>query len=193
MATPSFNIKTVSIDTIRGYAANARIIPQEAIEKVAASIREFGWQQPIVVDEDGVILAGHTRHLAAKHLGLKEVPVHLAVGLTKDQADLYRLMDNRSNQESGWDNDLVTQELADLKGEGYDLAMTGFNANEVTTYLAELSGSGDADEIAKAKKPASFTSASDTPAEKPAEKPAPGARKKPKIICPRCGKHFVEA
>lgn len=185
MADPKFDVKTVDINSIRGYEFNARIIPQEAIEKVAASIREFGWRQPIVIDEEGVILAGHTRHLAAKHLGLTEVPVHLAVGLTKDQADLYRLMDNRSNQESGWDNDLVTQELADLKGEGYDLSLTGFNANEITTYLSDLTDSGDADAMAKAKKPTGGEP------DHSASKSDPGS--KTQIVCPRCGKHFVEA
>jgi ParB-like chromosome segregation protein Spo0J len=82
------------------YARNARIIPQAAIDKVAGSISEFGFRQPIVIDKDGIIVAGHTRLLAAQKLGLKEVPVHVASELTPIQIKAYRLADNRVNQES---------------------------------------------------------------------------------------------
>src|SRR5438477_5739461 len=76
------------------YARNARKIGPSAIDKVAASIREFGWRQPIVVDTAGVIVVGHARYLAAQKLGLTEVPVHVAEGLTSAQVRAYRLMDN---------------------------------------------------------------------------------------------------
>lgn len=74
------------------YARNARKIPQKAIDKVAASIQEFSFRQPLVVDKDGVIIAGHTRLLAAKELGWETVPVHVAKGLTEGQVKAYRLM-----------------------------------------------------------------------------------------------------
>ena len=77
------------------YARNARKIPERAVDKVAASIKEFGWRQPIVVDPEGVIVVGHARLLAAKKLGMTEVPVHVARGLTPAQIKAYRLMDNR--------------------------------------------------------------------------------------------------
>src|SRR4051812_35669838 len=86
------------LDRIKPYERNARKIPQKAVDKVAASLREFGWQQPIVVDRNGVIVAGHTRLLAAKQLGWNEAPVHVADKLTPAQTRAYRLMDNRSNE-----------------------------------------------------------------------------------------------
>ena len=95
------------IDKPIRYARNARKIPQSAIDKVAASIKEFGWRQPIVVDAQAVIIAGHTRLLAAQKLGLAEVPVHVAHALTPAQVKAYRLLDNRSNQESQWDFELL--------------------------------------------------------------------------------------
>jgi len=98
----TMKIELWPIDKLIPYARNARKIPQAAIDKVAASIKEFGWRQPIVVDVDGVIVAGHVRLLAAKQLGEKKVPVHVASGLTPGQIKAFRLMDNRSHQESGW-------------------------------------------------------------------------------------------
>ena len=109
------------------YARNARLCPESAIDKVAASIAEFGWRQPIVVDEQGVIMAGHTRLLAARKLGLAEVPVHVAAGLTPAQAKAYRLMDNRSNQETSWDLELLPLELEELLTMDIDPALTGFD------------------------------------------------------------------
>ena len=100
------------IDKLIPYARNARKIPQAAIDKVAASIREFGWRQPIVVDADRVVVAGHVRLLAAKQLGEKKVPVHVATGLTPGQIQAFRLMDNRSHEETGWDLELLGLEMA---------------------------------------------------------------------------------
>ena len=130
------------------YARNARVCPQEAIDKVAASIAEYGFRQPIVVDEAGVILAGHTRLLAARKLGLAEVPVHVAVGLTPAQAKAYRLMDNRSNQETTWDLALLPGELAELLASEIDIALTGFSSEELAALLASpTEGLCDPDEV----------------------------------------------
>src|SRR5580698_9575916 len=114
------------LDKIHRYARNARQIPAKAIDKVAASIREFGWRQPIVVDNDGVIIVGHVRLLAAQKLGLKEAPVHVARNLSAAQVCAYRLLDNRSHEETSWDEVSVGLELLDLKGLGFDLDLTGF-------------------------------------------------------------------
>jgi ParB-like nuclease domain len=123
------------------YARNARTIPQAAVDKVAASIKEFGWQQPIVVDSDGVVVAGHVRLLAAKQLGLEQVPVHIATELTPGQIKAFRLMDNRSHQESGWDVELLAPEMAELQGLNVDVALTGFDAEEIANFLgAETNG-----------------------------------------------------
>src|SRR6266851_3910808 len=97
--------------SIRPYENNPRI-NEAAVDAVAASIRQFGFRQPLVVDEAGVIIVGHTRYKAALKLGLTEVPVHVAVGLSPTQAKAYRIADNQTAQLSGWDDDKLVQELA---------------------------------------------------------------------------------
>lgn len=119
------------------YPKNARKIPQRAIDKVAASLREFGWQQPIVVDTAGVIVVGHTRLLAARQLGWTEVPVLVADKLTPAQIAAYRLMDNRSHEESGWNLELLGPELIDLKAMNFDLSLTGFELRELGKLVPE--------------------------------------------------------
>jgi ParB-like chromosome segregation protein Spo0J len=127
------SIEMWPLDRIIPYARNARKISERAIEKVAASIREFGWQQPIVVDIKGVIIVGHTRLLAARHLRLPEAPVHVASHLTPAQVKAYRLMDNRSHQEAVWDMGLLGAEIMELKALGTDLKSTGFDAKELAS------------------------------------------------------------
>jgi ParB-like chromosome segregation protein Spo0J len=105
------------IDKPIPYARNSRKIPERAIDKVAASITEFGWRQAIVVDKDGVIICGHTRLLAARKLALKQVPVHVADNLTPAQVKAYRLMDNRRHEEKDWDIDLLGVELDGFRSE----------------------------------------------------------------------------
>src|ERR1035438_5418869 len=123
------------IDKPVPYARNSRKIPERAIDKVAASIKEFGWRQSIVVDKDGVIICGHTRWLAAKKLGLREVPVHVAENLTPAQVKAYRLMDNRSHDETSFDLELLGPELEDLKGMDFDLSLTGFDDFEIDALI----------------------------------------------------------
>jgi DNA modification methylase len=120
------------------FARNARKIPQRAIDKVAASIQEFSFRQPIVVDKDGVIICGHTRWLAAQKLGLEQVPVHVAENLTPVQVRAYRLLDNRSHEETTWDDDLLGLELLDLKGLGIDMDLTGFDMPEIDDLLSRI-------------------------------------------------------
>ncbi len=120
------------------YARNARIIPDSAVGKVAASIKEFGFKQPIVVDAEGVIIAGHTRLLAAERLGLEHVPVLVADDLTPAQVKAYRLADNRTGQEATWDMELLGIELEDLAGLDIDLSLTGFDGPEIDLMKADL-------------------------------------------------------
>jgi DNA modification methylase len=129
-----------AIETVHPYARNARQISTKAVDKVAASLREFGWRQPIVVDRDHIIICGHTRLLAARQLGLKEVPVHVAENLSPAQVRAYRLLDNRSHEETTWDEDLLSLELLDLKGMGLDLNLTGFEMDEIDEFLAGVEG-----------------------------------------------------
>lgn len=112
---------TKPIDEITPYADNPRN-NDEAVGAVANSIKEFGWQQPIVVDKDMIIIAGHTRYKAAKKLGVAEVPVVIADKLTPEQVKAYRLADNRSAELADWDNDLLDKELKDI----LDIDMTDF-------------------------------------------------------------------
>ena len=121
------------------YEGNPRVISEAAVEKVALSISQYGWRQPIVVDEAGVIIAGHTRLRAAQKLGRETVPVHIAHGLSLAQVKGLRLMDNRSAEESGWDDSLLVAELDELLAADFDLAYAGFEEE-----LDEVLGSGDA-------------------------------------------------
>jgi len=125
------------LDRIRPFEKNARKIPQRAIDKVAASLQEYGWQQPIVVDIHGVIVVGHVRRLGALQLGWTEAPVHVADKLTPAQIRAYRLMDNRSNDETDWDLGLLAPELAELSALSFDLDLTGFDVQELDTLLRD--------------------------------------------------------
>jgi len=113
------------LEQIIPYARNPRR-NEKAIAAVAASIAEFGWRQPIVVDENMVVLAGHTRLEAARQLGLGTAPVHIARGLTEAQARAFRIMDNRSSENAEWDNELLGLELGDLLEAELDLGLSGF-------------------------------------------------------------------
>ena len=136
------------ISSIRPYENNPRI-NDAAVDAVAASIKEYSFRQPIVVDEDGVIIVGHTRYKAALKLGLTEAPVHVAVGLSKAQAKAYRIADNQTAQLSGWDDDKLPLELAGLQELGFDLNLTGFSADELLRLLGSESTEGltDADDV----------------------------------------------
>jgi len=123
------------IERPRPYEKNPRVVTDLAIEKVATSIREYGFRQPLVVDEAGVLIVGHTRLLAAKKLGLPQVPVHVAGGLAPEKVKAYRLMDNRSNEETTWDFRLLEAELKELVGMDLDPLLTGFSPEELTALL----------------------------------------------------------
>lgn len=117
-------LKWEPIKSIRPYEKNPRR-NDDAVDAVAASIREFGWQQPIVVDKDGVIIAGHTRYKAAKKLKCDTVPVVVADDLTEDQVKAYRLADNKTGELAEWDTALLGEELAELAD--FDMSQFGFD------------------------------------------------------------------
>ena len=127
-------IELIAPDKVIPYARNPRQNAQ-AVAKVAASIKEFGFRQPIVVDQDMVIIAGHTRLLASQQLGLAKVPVHIAEGMTPAQIKAYRLADNRVSQEAEWDNELLAIELGELSDLGFALELTGFDDSELDKLL----------------------------------------------------------
>lgn len=140
-------VKQVEIKSVIPYARNPRK-NESAVDKVAASLMEFGWQQPIVVDSEMVVIAGHTRLLAARQLGMKKIPVVIADNLTPEQVKAYRLTDNRVAQEAEWDDELLALEIAELAGLDFDLALTGFNQDELDAFmsLADAVAEGETDE-----------------------------------------------
>jgi ParB-like chromosome segregation protein Spo0J len=119
-------IETWPIDRLIPYDKNPRI-NDDAVEAVMASIREFGFRQPIVVDDDGVIIIGHTRLKAAKKLGLTEVPVHIARGLSPEKVKALRIADNKTAEIAEWNLELLPIELAELQGLDFDLGLLGFD------------------------------------------------------------------
>jgi DNA modification methylase len=137
-----------ALDTIRPYDKNPRH-NDEGVDTVAESIRTFGARQPIVVDEEGVIIVGHTRYKAALKLGLTTFPVHVAVGLSPAQAKAYRIADNQTATLSRWNEDLLPLELAGLQELGFDLSLTGFSGDELLRLLdsAPTEGLTDPDDV----------------------------------------------
>ena len=126
------NIQEIEIDKLIPYHNNPR--KNQAVNKVASSLKEYGFQQPIVTDKDMVLIVGHTRLLAAKKLGLSKVPV-LVADLSEAKAKAYRIADNRLNEDSEWDIDLLTLEISDLLEQNYELDLLGFDANELDKFL----------------------------------------------------------
>src|ERR1700730_8154454 len=119
----------------RPYAKNARKWSGKAIEKVAASIKSFGWVQPIVCDREDTIVIGHLRLESAHFLGLTEVPVHVASNLSPAQIKALRIADNRTHEEADWIEDLLSAELLDLKSLDFDLGLTGFDSRELSALI----------------------------------------------------------
>lgn len=125
-------IQMAGVETITPYKRNPRH-NEDAVEKVAASIQQFGFKQPIVVDKARVIIVGHTRLLAALRLGIKQVPILVATDLSPAQVKAYRLADNRVHEESTWDEELLA--LGDLSKLGFNMEATGFDPDEISALL----------------------------------------------------------
>ena len=134
MQTTQYDIEIRAIDSIRPYDNNPRKNDQ-AVAAVAGSLREFGFRQPVVVDSDGVIIAGHTRYKAALKLGLTKVPVHVATDLSPDQVRAYRIADNRTGECATWDLEILPIELAELQDAGYEMDILAFDDKELTQLL----------------------------------------------------------
>ena len=139
MATKTYNVELCKIDDIRPYERNPRINDQ-AVDAVAASLQEFGFRQPIVVDTDGVIICGHTRWKAATKLGLAKVPVHVARDLTPEQIKAYRIADNRTGELAEWDFEILPIELAELREGGFDMEVLAFDDKELAQLLNDAQG-----------------------------------------------------
>jgi hypothetical protein len=127
-------IESWPIDWLTPYEHNPRL-NDDAVDSVACSIEEFGFRQPIVVDEDGVIIIGHTRLKAAKKLGLTEIPVHVARELSPEKIKALRIADNKTAELAEWDYDLLPIELAELQEMDFDIDLLGFSQDDLANLL----------------------------------------------------------
>lgn len=126
-----------NIRELKSYKKNAKKHPKEQVEQIANSIKEFGFTQPVLIDKNNCVVAGHGRVLGAKKAGLKQVPTLCLEDLTEEQIKAYRLADNKLN-ESGWDMSLLDEELQDLVGSGIDMSGFGFGVLEQTEEQEEV-------------------------------------------------------
>ena len=130
-------IERRKVDDLIPYARNARTHSDEQVAQLAASIKEWGWTTPVLIDEDGEIIAGHGRVMAARKLGIEEVPTMTATGWSKAQKQAYVLADNQLPQNAGWDMDLLKVEMEDLSGDGFDLSLIGFGDDMLANMLVD--------------------------------------------------------
>jgi DNA modification methylase len=150
-AWPADKVERRAVAGLIPYARNARTHSAEQIAQLAASIREWGWTVPILVDEAGGLIAGHGRVLAAQQLGLAEVPTMVARGWSAAQKRAYILADNKLALNAGWDMEMLRGEIADLQGLGADLSLMGFAPDEVASILVDPNaGLTDPDEVPEA-------------------------------------------
>ena len=136
-------VKQVATASLIPYARNARLHTDRQVAAVAASIREFGWTNPVLVDPELTIIAGHCRVLAAQLLGMDQVPCFVLRGLSDAKVKALRITDNKLALNSAWDADLLTLELKDLKKAGVDLELVGFDPDELQGLLDDKSEPGD--------------------------------------------------
>lgn len=151
---PADQVERRSVAELEPYARNARTHSGEQVAQLAASIDQWGWTVPVLVDEGGMIIAGHGRVLAAQLLGLETVPVVVARGWSEDQKRAYALADNRLPLNAAWDEDLLAAELSDLHAVGFDLAVAGFNLEEIAGYAATATSGLTDPDAAPAVQPA---------------------------------------
>ena len=126
------------IDDLLPYARNSRTHSDEQIAQIVASIKEFGWTIPVLIDEGGMILAGHGRVLAAHVLGFEEVPVMVARGWTEAQKRAYVIADNKLAENAGWDLDTLKLEMADLAELNFDVGVIGFTEAETKAMIRDV-------------------------------------------------------
>lgn len=140
-------LETRKIEGLIPFARNSRTHSDAQIAQIASSIREFGWTNPLLIDEDGGIIAGHGRLLAARKLEQTEVPCIVLDGLTDAQKRALVIADNKLALNAGWDEDLLASELSGLLADGFDMAILGFDQGELDGLLAEKTGQTDPDDI----------------------------------------------
>lgn len=134
---PADQVERWPVDKLVPYARNSRTHSDAQVAQIAASIKEWGWTTPVLVSEDGTLIAGHGRIMAARKLGLQEVPVMIARGWTEAQRRAYVLADNQLALNAGWDMDLLSIEMQDLNADGFDLSLIGFDDKTLAALLAD--------------------------------------------------------
>ncbi len=148
MLWPADKVERRPVASLVPSARNARLHSDAQVAEIAASIREFGWTVPVLVDENNELIAGHGRVLAAQKLGIETIPVMTAIGWSDAQKAAYRLADNKLTLNGEWDEEKLRQELASLEETDFDIGLTGFSEKEIQKLLAqELAGETDPDEI----------------------------------------------
>ena len=128
-------IEQVAVESLIPYARNSRTHSDDQVAQIAASIREFGWTNPILVDGENGIIAGHGRLLAARKLKMSQVPVIQLDGMTDTQKKAYIIADNKLSDNSDFDSEMLALELTDLHSEDFDIGLIGFNADELTKLI----------------------------------------------------------
>lgn len=154
MAGDELKVEYRDINSLIPYARNSRTHSEEQIVQIAASIREWGWTNPVLIDEQGGIIAGHGRVLAGRKLGIDRVPCITLTGLTEAQKRAYVIADNRLALNAGWDMDMLKVEFAELEKLDFSLALTGFDLDEIASLLAPAGTEGLTDEDAVPDAPA---------------------------------------
>jgi ParB-like chromosome segregation protein Spo0J len=147
---PADKVERWSIDKLTPYARNSRTHSDEQISQLAASIKEWGWTTPVLVDEDGSIIAGHGRTLAAQRLKMTEVPVMVAKGWSDAKKRAYVIADNKLAMNAGWDPEMLKIELGALDAAGFNLELTGFTGDDLTRAMfGDLATDGASDELSE--------------------------------------------
>jgi ParB-like chromosome segregation protein Spo0J len=135
MKNPADKVEQWDINKLVPYARNSRTHSDEQVAQIAASIKEWGFTTAVLVDEQGGIIAGHGRTLAAQRLNMKEVPVMVAAGWSDAKKRAYIIADNKLALNAGWDNEMLALELGELKDLDFDLDLTGFTADEIAALM----------------------------------------------------------
>jgi len=184
---PANRVKRRKISDLIPSARNARIHTDDQIKQIADSIQEWGWTQPVLVDEADGIIAGHGRVMAGHLLGLKQVPTITAAGWSEEKKNAYRIADNKLTELAGWDNVALMREFMDLSNTDFDLTLTGFDEETLDRMSADFHAnfnpeSGvkevDGEDVAKAQGAAD-------------RRMADASRQTiVDVICPNCGKGF---
>jgi hypothetical protein len=139
---PADKVEQWELAKLTPYARNSRTHSDAQVAQLAASIKEWGWTTPVLVDEAGGIIAGHGRVLAARQLGMTEVPVVMATGWSDAKKRAYVIADNKLALNAGWDDAMLALEMGEIKALGFDLSLTGFDDKEIKAFGADVAGDG---------------------------------------------------